>query len=148
MLRHDSKLSVCGHTELCFFCYLWMHCSLSTADIFLTTVCSYSLSEIHYCTDPSYLEGKKKKPVLFHIGVIMVQFCTVSWCFVSRCSWKHEKKILSRALLLKNGTDPGMPYDSAEIMNTKNCSEGQISIKGWRQFARGGNGFSESKWWN
>lgn len=43
------------------------------------------------------------------------------------------KKILPRALLIDNATDPGMPYNSAEIMNIKNFSEGQICIKGLRQ---------------
>lgn len=43
------------------------------------------------------------------------------------------KKILPRALLIDNAADPEMPYNSAEIMNIKNFSEGQICIKGLRQ---------------
>lgn len=106
-----------------------MPCSLATVDIFLSALCSYSLSAIHYCSAPFLFE--KSGFLSYRDNYDAVLYCELILCVqMFMETWKN---FLPRALLIENGTDPGMPYNSAEIMNIKNFSEGQICIKGWKQ---------------
>lgn len=104
---------------------LTFHCRhISHSSMLLFTFCDLLL----LCTLPIW---KKPTFISYRDNYDAVLYCELILCVqMFKETWKN---FLPRALLIENDTDSGMPYNSAEIMNIKNFSEGQICIKGWRQ---------------